>query len=130
MVEKKESSFYSKMQKISEGLSKRKTLAPQLMREYELSQYGVYSQSGVSQLIEYQENKIKMIKELEKKIEEQAKKVEKLNKFSEHMHFLDDNEIVEIYEVIHNEEKVLKELKEKLASIKNEKENQEVSVEQ
>ena len=130
MVEKKESSFYSKMQKISEGLSKRKTLAPQLMREHELSQYGVYSQSGVSQLIEYQENKIKMIKELEKKIEEQAKKVEKLNKFSEHMHFLDDNEIVEIYEVIHNEEKVLKELKEKLASIKNEKENQEVSVEQ
>ena len=128
-MEKKESSFYSKMQKISEGLSKRTTLAPQLMREYELSQYGVYSQSGVSQLIEYQENKIKMIKELEKKIEEQAKKVEKLNKFSEHMHFLDDNEIVEIYEVIHNEEKILKELKEKLALFKSMSEEKEVSAE-
>lgn len=126
---KKESNFYDEMQKISEGLSKRKTLAPQLMREYELSQYGIFSQTGVSQLLEYQENKIKMIKELEKRIEEQAKKVEKLNKFSEHMHFMDDQEIVEIYEVIHNEEKILKELKEKLALFKSRLEEKEVSAE-
>ena len=129
MVAKKESNFYDEMQKISEGLSKRKTLAPQLMREYELSQYGIFSQTGVSQLLEYQENKIKMIKELEKRIEEQAKKVEKLNKFSEHMHFMDDQEIVEIYEVIHNEEKILKELKEKLALFKSRLEEKEVSAE-
>ena len=66
---------------------------------------------------------------LKKKIEEQAKKVEKLNKFSEHMHFLDDNEIVEIYEVIHNEERILKELKEKLALFKSRLEEKEVSAE-
>ena len=70
-----------------------------------------------------------MIKQLENKIEQQTQKVEKLNKFSEHMHFLDDNEIVEIYEVIHNEEKILKGLNEKLALLKQKLEDKEVSIE-
>lgn len=125
-MERKESNFYKKMQEIGQDLSKRKTLAGQLMRELELSQYGFSFTSGVSPLIEFHEKELKIMKELEKKIEEQTKKVEKLNKFSEHMHFLDDNEIVEIYEVIHNEEKILKEMKEKLSLIKKKLENNDI----
>ena len=65
---KKESSFYSKMRKISEELAKRKTLTPQLIREYELSQYGFSSTSGFSQLINAQKKESKKMEELEKKI--------------------------------------------------------------
>ena len=130
MVAKKESSFYSEMQKISEELAKRKTLTPQLIREYELSQYGFSSTSGFSQLINAQKKESKKMEELEKKIKQQSMKVEKLNKFSEHMHFMDDQEIVEMYEVIHNEEKILNRMKEQLACLKKEKEDKEESCKQ
>lgn len=127
---KKESSFYSKMQKISEELAKRKTLTPQLIREYELSQYGFSSTSGFSQLINAQKKESKKMEELEKKIKQQSMKVEKLNKFSEHMHFMDDQEIVEMYEVIHREEQTLNRMKEQLACLKKEKEAKEESCKQ
>ena len=117
MVAKKESNFYDEMQKISEGLRERKTLTPQLLREHELSQYGISSNSGFSQFINEQKKEDNEMEELERKIKELTKKIEKLNKFSEHMHFMDDQEIVEMYEVIHNEEKILKELQKKLLSL-------------
>lgn len=44
------------------------------------------------------------------KIEEKRKKIERMNNFEKYMHFLDDCELVEMYEVIHNEEKQLKAL--------------------
>ena len=118
------------MQKISEELAKRKTLTPQLIREYELSQYGFSSTSGFSQLINAQKKESKKMEELEKKIKQQSMKVEKLNKFSEHMHFMDDQEIVEMYEVIHREEQTLNRMKEQLACLKKEKEAKEESCKQ
>ena len=126
---KKESSIYENARKIGDYLSSRQTLSAQLMREYDLSQIGNTSKSGIVDFIQYQEKKTNIMKELENKIAEQARKVEKLNNFSEHMHFLDDHEIVEIYEVIHNEEKVLKELNEKLALLKQKLEDKEASIE-
>ena len=120
---KKESNFYDEMQKISEGLCERKTLTPQLLREHELSQYGISSNSGFSQFINEQKKEDNEMEELERKIKELTKKIEKLNKFSEHMHFMDDQEIVEMYEVIHNEEMKLKNLVKKYESLKAEREN-------
>ena len=54
---KKENNFYEEMRKIGYNLSSRKTLSVQLMREYELSQIGLTSKSGATELIEYQEKK-------------------------------------------------------------------------
>ena len=120
---KKESNFYDEMQKISEGLCERKTLTPQLLREHELSQYGISSNSGFSQFINEQKKEDNEMEELERKIKELTKKIEKLNKFSEHMHFMDDQEIVEMYEVIHKEEMKLKNLVKKYELLKAEREN-------
>lgn len=44
------------------------------------------------------------------KIKEKKQLVERMNKFAEYMHFMDDIELVEMYQVIHNEEKKLKAL--------------------
>ena len=57
------------------------------------------------------------------KIKEQQEKVDNLNKFEERMHFLDDEEKIEMYHVIHREENLLKELK---AQIENENANSNV----
>ena len=44
------------------------------------------------------------------KIEEKQKKIQRMNNFEKYMHFMDDVELVEMYQVIHNEEKKLKAL--------------------
>lgn len=54
------------------------------------------------------------IEELKKKIAEQQKKVNNLNKFEKRMDFLDDPEVIEMYNVIHKEELILKRLQEQL----------------
>ena len=59
----------------------------------------------------------KRIKELEDKIKKQQEKVDSLNKFEKRMDFLDDEEIIEMYNVIHQEERILKILKEQLENL-------------
>ena len=54
------------------------------------------------------------IEELKKKIKEQQEKVDDLNRFEKEMHFLDDPEKIEMYNVINKEELILKRLQEQL----------------
>lgn len=61
-------------------------------------------------------------KELLLKIENQKRKVEEMNRFSERMHFLDDEQVVEMYKVIHKEEQILAALIEKLEMEEGKKE--------
>ena len=124
-MEKKENSFYNKIRKLGQDLSERKTLAGQFMRELELSQYGFSFTSGSLQRVEAHEKELKIMQELEKRIKEQTQKVARLNRFSEHMHFLTDMEVVEIYQVIHNEEQELQMLIKKLEKLQNKNANNE-----
>ena len=57
------------------------------------------------------------IEELKKKIKEQQEKVNNLNKFEKRMDFLDDPEVIEMYNVIHKEELILKRLQAQLKSL-------------
>ena len=58
------------------------------------------------------------MKKLEQEIKEQKKKIERLNRMSEHnIQILPDEQSVEMYRVIHNEVLKLKEMEEKFAKI-------------
>ena len=65
--------------------------------------------------------------ELIRLIEEQEKKVARLNKFSESMHFLEDCEVIERYQIIFSEERKLSELRKVYNEFLAEKENEEKS---
>ena len=118
MVEKKESNIYKQMKEID--LSKRQTLAGQLLKEYELSQVGSTVKTGSYNSLGQEKNEIEILEDL---IKAKREKLEKLNKFSEHMHFMDDQEIVEMYEVIHKEEMQLERIVKKYELLKAEREN-------
>lgn len=119
MVVKKENNFYEEMKKID--ISGRQTLAGQFLKEYEMSQAGISSKTDFSQTAGA-DIRTSAVELLENAIKEKTEKIARMNKQLEHIHFRDDQEIVEMYEVVHSEEQALKKLTAKLEIIKKEKE--------